>query len=439
MINIEDNFKFHKDDVIIIGCSSGPDSMALVDLVYKLKDKYNLKLIIAHVNYNVREESIEEENYIRDYCKKNNLIFEFLNIEEYGDDNFENEARRLRYKFFGRLAKKYDAKYVMTAHHADDLMETILMKLVRGSNLNGYAGFKSVVQRRGYKVVRPLISYTKDELIEYNKENNVKYYVDKTNSDPFYTRNRYRKYVLPFLKKENSEVHKKFLKFSNTLLEVNDYVSKETSDALNRCMKDGKISIDKFNKEDKFIQKEMLYKLLSESFQDDLILVSDKHIDLILDLFNSKKANNKVLLPNNISFIKKYDYIEIIDNSEEEDIDSYYYEFNDNLLLPNGKKIERIDSCEDNSNNIIRLNSKEIKLPIIVRTRNNGDKIKIKNLNGSKKVKDVFIDNKIDINLRNKWPIVCDYDGNILWIPGISKSSFDKRLNDSYDIILKYI
>ena len=72
MINIEDNFKFHKDDVIIIGCSSGPDSMALVDLVYKLKDKYNLKLIIAHVNYNVREESIEEENYIRDYCKKNN-------------------------------------------------------------------------------------------------------------------------------------------------------------------------------------------------------------------------------------------------------------------------------------------------------------------------------------------------------------------------------
>ena len=109
------------------------------------------------------------------------------------------------------------------------------------------------------------------------------------------------------------------------------------------------------------------------------------------------------------------------------------------MLLPNGKKIERIDSCEDNSNNIIRLNSKEIKLPIIVRTRNNGDKIKIKNLNGSKKVKDVFIDNKIDINLRNKWPIVCDYDGNILWIPGISKSSFDKRLNDSYDIILKYI
>lgn len=438
MINIEENFKFHNNDVIIIGCSSGPDSMALVDMVNNLKDKYNLKLIVAHVNYHVREESNEEAEYVKEYCEKNNLIFEYFYVDEYGDDNFENEARRLRYKFFGRLAKKYNAKYVLTAHHADDLMETILMKLVRGSNLNGYAGFKSEVQRRGYKVVRPLISYTKDELINYCENNKVKYYVDKTNSDPFYTRNRYRKYMLPFLKKENSEVHKKFLKFSKTLLEVNDYVGEETNRALERCIKDDKIDIDKFKLEDKFIQKEMLYKLLSESFQDDLILVSDKHIDLILDLINSKKANNKVLLPNNITFIKKYNYVEIIDKSDEE-IDDYNYEFIDKLLLPNGKRIERVDSCEDNSNNIIRLNSEEIKLPIIVRNRRNGDKIKIKNLNGSKKIKDIFIDEKIDISLRDKWPIVCDYEGTILWVPGVKKSSFDKSTNDRYDIILKYI
>lgn len=438
MINIEDNFKFHNNDVIIIGCSAGPDSMALVDMVYKLKDKYNLKIIIAHVNYNVRKESVEEEEYVRNYCKENNLIFEFLNINEYGDDNFENEARRLRYKFFGRLSKKYNAKYVMTAHHADDLMETILMKLVRGSNLNGYAGFKSEVQRRGYKVIRPLINYTKDELIQYNKDNNVKYYIDKTNSDPFYTRNRYRKYILPFLKNENKDVHKKFLKFSKTLLEVNDYIGIETDKAIKRCIIDNKINIDKFKLEDKFIQKEILYKLLSESFQDDLILVTDRHIDLLLELFNSKKANNRVLLPNNITFIKKYNYIEIIDNSDEESID-YNYELIDNLLLPNGKKIEKITDSKDNSNNIIRLNSKEIKLPIIVRNRHNGDKMSIKNLNGSKKIKDIFIDAKIDINDRDEWPVVCDYDGNILWLPGLKKSSFDKSINDSYDIILKYI
>ncbi len=438
MINIEDNFKFNNNDVIIIGCSSGPDSMALVDMINKLKDKYNLKLIVAHVNYNVRKESVEEEDYIRDYCQNNNLIFEFLNITEYGDDNFENEARRIRYKFFGRLAKQYKAKYVMTAHHADDLMETILMKLVRGSNLNGYAGFKSVVQRNGYKVVRPLISYTKDELIKYNEDNNVKYYIDKTNSDPFYTRNRYRKYVLPFLKEENKDVHKKFLKFSNTILEASDYINKMVDISLDKCYEDNKLNINKFKLEDKFIQKEMLYRLLSDYYQDDLILVSDKHIDLILDLIYSKKANNKVLLPNNINFVKKYDYIEIIDNSDLE-VDDYYYEFNDSIMLSNGKKIEMVSSCDDNYNTIIRLNSEEIKLPIIVRNRRNGDKIKIKNLNGSKKIKDIFIDEKIDINDRDKWPIVCDSNGTILWVPGVKKSSFDKSINDRYDIILRYI
>ena len=108
-------------------------------------------------------------------------------------------------------------------------------------------------------------------------------------------------------------------------------------------------------------------------------------------------------------------------------------------MLSNGKKIEMVSSCDDNSNNIIRLNSEEIKLPIIVRNRRNGDKIKIKNLNGSKKIKDIFIDEKIDINDRDKWPIVCDSDGTILWVPGVKKSSFDKSINDRYDIILRYI
>ena len=177
---------------------------------------------------------------------------------------------------------------------------------------------------------------------------------------------------------------------------------------------------------------------MSELYQDDLILVSDKHIELLLDLINSEKSNNKLYLPDNIIFTKKYDYIEIIDKSDE-DIDEYYFELSDKLLLPNGKRIEFVDKSADNSNNIIRLNSKEIELPIIVRNRKNGDKIRIKNLNGTKKIKDIFIDEKIDVIDRDKWPIVCDSNGTILWVPGLKKSSFDKNNNDSYDIILKYI
>ena len=139
MIKIDNYFKFNHNDKIVVGCSTGPDSMALVDMLLKVKDKYNLCLVIAHVNHNVRKESFEEAKFIENYCSLNNLIFESMIIEQYGDDNFHNEARNIRYKFFDNLVHKYNANYLMTAHHGDDLVETILMRIVRGSSLCGYS------------------------------------------------------------------------------------------------------------------------------------------------------------------------------------------------------------------------------------------------------------------------------------------------------------
>ena len=200
MIRLDNYFKFNKKDIIVIGCSTGPDSMALVDMLLKVREKYDLSLIIAHVNHNLRKQSYEEAEYMQKYCEDNNIAFETMTIEEYGDDNFHNEAHNIRYNYFENIVKKYGANYLMTAHHGDDLIETVLMRIVRGSNLKGYSGFKSVVEKDGYKIVRPLIYFTKDELKKYDEENKVKYYIDDSNEKDKYTRNRYRKYVLPFLK-----------------------------------------------------------------------------------------------------------------------------------------------------------------------------------------------------------------------------------------------
>ena len=92
MLKLDGIFKFNKNDRIVVGCSTGPDSMALVDMLLKIRKKYNLCIIIAHVNHNVRRESIEEEHFIKNYCLENNLFFESMIIEEYSDDNFHNEA-----------------------------------------------------------------------------------------------------------------------------------------------------------------------------------------------------------------------------------------------------------------------------------------------------------------------------------------------------------
>ena len=164
MISIEDNFLFHTNDKIVIGCSTGPDSMALLDMLLKIREKYHLSLIVCHVNHNIRRESVQEEKFLKGFCELHNLVFETMTIEEYGDDNFHNEARNIRYKFFDTIVRKYEANYLMTAHHGDDLMETILMRIVRGSNLNGYSGFKMIVDMGDYQIVRPLIHYTLSEL-----------------------------------------------------------------------------------------------------------------------------------------------------------------------------------------------------------------------------------------------------------------------------------
>ena len=436
MINIEENFKFEQNDKIVIGCSTGPDSMALMDMLLKIRDKYSLQLICAHVNHNIRAQSKEEEEFIKKYCEKNNVMLEKMKIEKYGDDNFHNDARNIRYHFFENVISKYQAKYLMTAHHGDDLIETVLMRIVRGSNLQGYSGFHKIVDMNNYKLVRPLIYYTKKELEDYDKENNVPYFIDESNLKMKYTRNRYRKNVLPFLKEEDENVHKKFLKFSENIAEASKYINKERNNAIKHVIKNSILSIEKFKELDRYIQKEILYYMLEEYYQDDLILVNDRHIDLLMYVINSRKSNMEVNLPNEILAVKSYDDFYLKRNTEE--IMAYEIEFNKYAELPNGHRIEKCGFTDDNSNNICRLSSDDICLPIIIRTRRVGDKINVKGLNGKKKVKDIFIDKKISLARRDTWPIVADSEGKILWIPGLKKSKFDKQKKEKYDIIMKY-
>ena len=171
-------------DAVVVACSGGPDSMCLLDLVTKLKDELNLKIIVAHVNHKLRIESEEEAQMVEKYAKNNGLIFELLEINEYLEKTFtEEDARRRRYEFFYELLKKYNAKKLLTAHHGDDLIETILMRLTRGSNLSGYIGIKEISTHSDNLILRPLLKVTKDEIIKYLEENNVPYRVDKTNNE----------------------------------------------------------------------------------------------------------------------------------------------------------------------------------------------------------------------------------------------------------------
>lgn len=416
------------NNYIVIGVSAGPDSMCLLNILQKKTNK----IIVCHINHNVRKESIEEEEYITKYCKDNNLILEKMTIENYQENNFENEARAKRYNFYEETLKKYNSSTLFLAHHGDDLIETVLMKITRGSNIEGYAGIKEITNIKNYQIIRPLLNYTKEDILKYNKENNIKYFIDSTNKSENYTRNRYRIHILPFLKQEDKNIHQKYLKYSKTLIEYDEYIKREVQRNINKVYKNNIIYINELNKLDTFLIKNILYYILNNIYNSNII--KEKHIENIISIINNNKPNLKLDLPLKKEIIKEYDKL-IIKNKKPKE-NNYKIQLKEKINIQN-LIIEKVNKEEKDNNKICRLNKKDIKMPLYIRNRKEGDYIILKGSNNRKKIKEIFIEQKIPISKRNTYPLLVDAEDNIIWIPNIKKSKFCNKKNENYDIIIR--
>ena len=430
VIEFINSLNIDKDSYVIVACSGGPDSMMLLHVLHTL----NYKVVCAHVNHKTRVETEEEYQFVQNYCDINNILFEGTEITESVSENFENYAREFRYNFFQDLAKKYNTSYLFTAHHGDDLVETVLMRVTRGSSLKGYRGFDKVSKRGNLTIIRPFVYITKEYILNYLSDNNIEYRIDNSNKSDDYTRNRFRNNVLPFLKEEDNDIHLRFIKYNETLKDTYDFISRLVNDFLDKYYINDKLEINEFNKLDYYLKNKVIEEIFRRIFIDDLYLVNGNHVDKVLEVINSGKPNIVINLVSDLSIVKSYDYLEF---KSLKDISDYNLELVDELVLEMGT-LKLIDKSIDNSNFEIKLNSKDIKLPLRVRNRKNGDKISIKNMNGTKKVNDIFIDEKLSINDRNRYPILVDNDDNILWIPGLKKSKFDIPFDGLYDIIVRY-
>jgi len=420
--------KLKNESSVIVACSGGPDSMCLLSLVTKLKELQNIEVICIHINHKLRKESDDEKIFVENYCEKNNIIFEYLELNEFTKEKFsEQKAHKKRYNFYELIANKYKCRYVLTAHHGDDLIETILMRLTRGSTLGGYLGFKKESIKETYTILRPLITLTKEQILKYNQDNKLKYVIDKSNFSDLYTRNRYRKYILPFLKKEDKNNNLKYLKFNEELIEYDMFVNNYINNL--NVLENNKININKIIKESDFIKRKVIELLIKNIQKDDLLEINEQNIKDILKLY---EGNNRFInLNNNYIAIKDYEYILI---KKKEEKKKFNLEFKKQLII-NEYKFCLDDENKDNEN-IIRLNSNELKMPLYFRNRIDGDKIEIKNL-GLKKVKDIFIDCKVSKLKRDKIPLLVDAENKVLWIPEIKKSKFAKNINEKCDIIIK--
>ena len=425
---------FYGGDIVIIGCSGGPDSMCLLHLINTAIPK--VKVICAHLNHNIRKNSDTEQDFVNNYCISNNIIFESQKLAKLKNSS-EAILRDKRYTFFKEIITKYNAKYLLTAHHGDDLIETILMRIVRGSNLKGYLGFQFLTKQDNYQVIKPLISITKEEIMEYLKINKIPYVVDDSNTNLYYTRNRFRHQIIPLLKKEEKNILQKFSQYAAELEQYYQYVDREVNSKIKIIKKNEQYDLSDFITYDRLIQRKIIEYIFAAIYQEKLEKVSRKHIALVLQMIQNQKVNNYIKLPGNIVIAKEHGFLKI--KKDVQPKMHYDYLLKDSVILPNNCQANLVKESNKTNNNCTRLLSKEIALPLRIRTRKNGDKLVIKNMEGHKKINDIFIEKKLSKEERDNWPIVVDAKDNILWLPGLKKTNFDKAKTQKYDIIIEYI
>ncbi len=369
---------------VLVACSGGPDSLALLDMS---KDIY--EVYVAHVNYHKRKTANRDEKIVKNYCLKHNLPFYKKDYKDSKGGNFQDKARVFRYAFFRELIEKLNLECVLVAHHQDDLIETYLLQIKRG-NTPSYYGLKRNVNLNGLKVNRPLLKYSKQDLIDYCLKHDLRYGVDESNLTDDYTRNRIRHQILDKMSKaDKKEIIKEInLKNKYHLTEI-----KKAKKYLNRRKR---ISLDEFNNYD---NKEYLLKELLG------INISNKELNEVLRQI--KEAKSFEIDIKDYYLVKEYDYLEVYKKCKD-----YSFTLNEIKYIKNEYfKLSK----KGNSKEGVSLKKEDF--PITIRNYKQGDFIKMRY--GTKKLNRFFIDNKIGSSKRKMWPVLINVKGVIILVPEI--------------------
>ena len=405
-----------KNEVLTLSVSGGVDSMVMLDVM----NTFGYKLLVVNFDHQKRSESALDAKLVSDYCKLKNIPFvcEKLNIS---GTNFQEKASTLRKEKLEKIALNNNSKYIFTAHHADDLLETILMKISRGSNLYGYAGMQKHITSNGFHYIKPLLHISKDEIIEYSKSRNIAYLEDNTNSDDVYTRNRYRHHIIPQMKIENPVVLDKIISFSNQLASAFYAIRKQSSNFLKDAKK---VNITEFNNLDLPVKLDCLAIIL-EMYN---IAPTEIQLNKLLSLVENKKPNIAYSINKNYFFVKSYNSFSVEEKPVKHEIDikivfGHKIDINDASFTFFDKPSEFSHECD-----IICYN--KLAFPLRLRSRKDGDILEL--TYGHKKLKDFLIDKKVPKSKRDNLCLLVDSNDVILWIPNLYANKNIGNENEIY-------
>ena len=290
------------EDKIILGVSGGPDSMSMLNILNEIKNekKYNFEIIVAHVNHQIREEANDDEEYVEEYCIKNQIKYYIkrIDVKKYANNNkmgLEEAGRNLRYEFFDEILKKENANKIAIAHNKNDKIETIIMNELRGT---GIAGLKGIEPIRENKYIRPIIECQRDLIEKYCEENGLNPRIDKTNFINDCTRNKIRNVVLPYIKQEfNPNIIETIDRLSEGMNETEAYLQYQTEKSYNEIkIEENVLDLKKFNLQDNLIKKRIIIYEIAKVLGNTQN-VEKVNIDDIIKLC-SNNIGNKYLTPN---------------------------------------------------------------------------------------------------------------------------------------------
>lgn len=306
---------FGKNDRLVVGVSGGPDSVALVHLLSKLRWKYGLTLTVTHLNHGLtKKENRAAMAYVRTLCKNLGLPFYSKRISlrtraKTLRRSLEETGRMERYAFFEEVARRINATKIATAHTLDDQAETMLMRILRGTGLKGLAGIPYKRKQGPFEVVRPLLSCRKRDLLAYLKENRVRYCVDKTNRQTLFYRNRVRHELLPRLEKHfNPRIRESLVHLQSICSLAQDYLEAVSEGALKKCLArrvPRKLSLKMAGL--KKLHPALLQEVLRRAIElkkGDLKRLTHDHVAGLVQMVRTGKNGSKQRIPGGI-FVRK--------------------------------------------------------------------------------------------------------------------------------------
>lgn len=442
---LEKYVKISYESTFIVGFSGGWDSMCLLDIMNKLSKEYGFLLVAAHLNHNWRgKESETEKERCLAFCEENDITFISDTLAE-GIKANEAIAREMRYDFFKRCCEEFEADAILTAHTKSDNAETILYRIIKGTGLNGLEGIREIRDLGGFKVIRPILNFSRKDIEEYCIYNELYPNNDSSNLNTKYARNNIRHNIMPAIKIINPNIENSLITLAEIAAGNNKIINELMQNIENQITVGDKWFTQNFLILNSAIKQHFLYKLLLKNGIEPSFSKVQELINFITE--NQKSKTGKTLsLPNEKRLFVSHRYTYFIDNESRKKIEEeitingcgeYILDSTIKLILKENK--ENIGKFPKASGKTAYVDFSGITFPLTLRTRRNGDIIQPFGMQGKMKLKKYFINKNIPEHDRDKIILLCK-DKEVLWAIGVGISEKLRALDcPSYKIEMEKI